>query len=82
MTPSIASRFVAGESPEAALNLAQSVNDAAIGVILNLLGEHYDDPELATADADSYIHLISEVEGRDLTACFCKTVPDWDRSLG
>ena len=69
MIPPIASRFVAGESSEAALDHAQSVNDDDIGVILNLLGEHYDDPELAKADTDSYIDLISGIEKRDLTAC-------------
>jgi proline dehydrogenase len=69
MIPPIASRFVAGESPEAALDHAQSVNDDNIGVILNLLGEHYDDSKLATADADTYIDLISEIDGRELTAC-------------
>jgi proline dehydrogenase len=69
MIPPIASRFVAGESAEAALDHAQSVNDDNIGVILNLLGEHYDDPELAMADAETYIDLVSEMGGRDLTAC-------------
>ncbi|MGM0718051.1 MAG: proline dehydrogenase family protein, partial [Halobacteriota archaeon] len=69
MIPPIASRFVAGESPEAALEHARSVNDDDIGVILNLLGEHYNDPELATADTETYINLVSKMDGRDLTAC-------------
>jgi len=68
MIPPIASRFVAGESSEAALDHVQSIDDD-IGVILNLLGEHDDDPELAKADADSYIDLISEMGNRDLAAC-------------
>lgn len=69
MIPPIANQFVAGESSEAALEHAQSVNDDGIGVILNQLGEHYDDPELAKSDADTYIDLISEMGTRDLTAC-------------
>lgn len=69
MIPPIASRFVAGESPESALNHTQSMNDDDIGVILNHLGEHYDEADLARNDTTSYIDLISEMASRDITAC-------------
>ena len=69
MIPPIASRFVAGESPESALDHTQSMNDDDIGVILNLLGEHYDDADLARADATAYVDLITEMASRDVTAC-------------
>jgi len=69
MLPPVASKFIAGESPEAALNHTQSMNQDEIGVILNLLGEHYDDPEPAKADANTYIDLISEIDRQDLMAC-------------
>lgn len=45
------------------------MNDDDVGVILNLLGEHYDEPEPAKADADAYIDLVSEIEDHDYTAC-------------
>ncbi|ELZ11786.1 proline dehydrogenase [Natrinema thermotolerans DSM 11552] len=37
-----------------------------MGGILNLLGEHYDDPEPAAEDADAYCHLVSELASRGL----------------
>lgn len=69
MIPPIASRFVAGESPESALDHTQSMNDDDVGVILNLLGEHYDETDPARSDATSYVNLISEMAARDITAC-------------
>jgi len=69
MIPPIANRFVAGESSETALNHTRLMNDDDVGVILNLLGEHYDEPEPAKADADAYIDLVSEIDDNDYTAC-------------
>jgi len=66
MIPPIARRFVAGETAAAALDHARSVNADGIGVILNLLGEHYDDPAAADADAEAYRRLIEDVGDTDL----------------
>jgi proline dehydrogenase len=69
MIPPIANRFVAGETAETAFEHAQSINDDGIGVILNLLGEHYEAAEPARADADAYLDLVSMVASRQFTAC-------------
>ncbi|OYR55669.1 proline dehydrogenase family protein [Halorubrum halodurans] len=69
MIPPIARRFVAGESVPEALDHARARNEEGIGVILNLLGEHYDDPADARADADAYRRLLDDLAGTDLDAC-------------
>ncbi|WP_290812914.1 proline dehydrogenase family protein [Halovivax sp.] len=69
MLPPIARRFVAGESPAAALEHARELNERDVAVILNLLGEHYDDPEPAEADAAAYRQLIDDIADADLDAC-------------
>lgn len=69
MLPPLASRFVAGESPPAALDHVRDVNDNGVGVILNLLGEHYSDPADARADAEAYCSLLDELGRTDLKAC-------------
>lgn len=69
MIPPIANRFVAGESTVAALAHTSEVNDDDIGVLLNLLGEHYETAEPAREDADAYLDLISELHATDLKAC-------------
>jgi len=69
MIPPIANRFVAGESPEAAFDHTESMNDDDIGLILNLLGEHYETARPARDDADAYLELVEETAARDVTAC-------------
>jgi len=69
MIPPIANNFVAGESPAAALDHVRAMNADDVNVILNLLGEHYDDPEPAKEDAATYRRLLTEVAGTDLDAC-------------
>lgn len=69
MLPPIASRFVAGESPAAALDHARDLNDRDVSVILNRLGEHYGDREPAEADAAAYHDLVEELANSDLDAC-------------
>ncbi|AGB33351.1 proline dehydrogenase [Natrinema pellirubrum DSM 15624] len=66
MIPPIASRFVAGTTASGALDHVSECNEAGMGGILNLLGEHYDDPEPAAEDADAYCHLVSELASRGL----------------
>ncbi|WP_435194411.1 proline dehydrogenase family protein [Natronomonas sp. EA1] len=69
MIPPIANNFVAGESPEAALDHVERLNAQGIKGILNLLGEHYDERPPADADADEYLTLIDGIVERDLDAC-------------
>jgi proline dehydrogenase len=66
MIPPPASRFVAGESAATALEHARRLNDDSVGAILNLLGEHYEDSEQATADARAYCRLLDDIAGTDL----------------
>ena len=67
--PPIASRFVAGESPATALEHARSANEDGVGVILNLLGEHYGERDPAEADASAYVDLIEDIADSGLDAC-------------
>lgn len=69
MIPPIASNFVAGESPAAALEHARAMNEDDVRVILNLLGEHYDDPEPAAADAATYRRLVDDIAVNDVDVC-------------
>jgi proline dehydrogenase len=69
MIPPIASRFVAGEQPATAFDHTRQTNEDGVSVILNLLGEHYHDPEKAEADTASYEQLIAELGETDLDAC-------------
>lgn len=68
MIPPVASRFVAGETPAEALEHVRRANDAGVGVILNLLGEHYDDRRDADADVAAYERLLADLDGSGLRA--------------
>ncbi|MDB2238905.1 proline dehydrogenase family protein [Halorubrum ezzemoulense] len=69
MIPPVASRFVAGESVPAALDHVRAANEDGVAVILNLLGEHYDDPADARADTDAYLGLLDDIADSGLDAC-------------
>ena len=69
MLPPIADRFVAGESPAMAFEHARRVNADGVGVILNLLGEHYRERDPADRDAATYEALLADVGATDLDAC-------------
>jgi len=69
MIPPIASNFVAGETPAAALDHARRLNDRDVGAILNLLGEHYDNPAPAAADRDAYRDLVEDIAATDGDVC-------------
>jgi proline dehydrogenase len=69
MIPPIASNFVAGETPEAALAHVEALNDRGVSGILNLLGEHYEERPPADADADAYVDLVEQIAERDVDAC-------------
>ncbi|WP_435347939.1 proline dehydrogenase family protein [Haloarchaeobius sp. HRN-SO-5] len=69
MIPPIASRFVAGETPATALQHARELNERDVAVILNLLGEHYDERGPAEADAAAYRQLVADIGDEDVDAC-------------
>ena len=69
MIPPIASNFVAGETPEAALAHVDGLNADGIAGILNLLGEHYDERGPADADTEAYIKLVELIAERETDAC-------------
>ena len=68
MLPPIARRFIAGETPDAALEHARELNRRGISAILNLLGEHYDSLEEAEADATAYRAMVDAIAAADLDA--------------
>jgi proline dehydrogenase len=69
MIPPIASRFVAGETPAEALEHTRLTNAEGVKVILNLLGEHYNDPAPAREDAETYRQLLADIASTQLDAC-------------
>ncbi|WP_280585666.1 proline dehydrogenase family protein [Halorubrum sp. Boch-26] len=69
MIPPIARRFVAGESVPEALDHVRTCNGDGVSVIVNLLGEHYDDPTAARADVDTYLALVDDIADSGLDAC-------------
>jgi proline dehydrogenase len=69
MIPPFASRFLAGETPSAAIDHARDLNEKDIGALLNLLGEHYDDRTAVAADTRSYRSLIADIGEADIEAC-------------
>jgi proline dehydrogenase len=69
MIPPIARRFVAGETPATALEHVRECNDRGVGVLLNRLGEHYEDPTEADDDARAYAALLDDLAGTGLDAC-------------
>ncbi|MDJ1432385.1 proline dehydrogenase family protein [Halostagnicola sp. A-GB9-2] len=69
MIPPIASRFVAGESPPEALEHVQQLNDDGVGAILNLLGEHHDDPDVVADDTDAYCSLVESIAMSGFDVC-------------
>lgn len=69
MIPPIANDFVAGEDAAAALDHARTLNADGVGAILNCLGEHYDDPSTAAADAAAYRDLVDAIADAGLDAC-------------
>ncbi|MFB6255111.1 MAG: proline dehydrogenase family protein, partial [Halobacteriaceae archaeon] len=69
MIPPIARRFVAGETPETALEHTKDINSQGIVGILNLLGEHYHDRQPAKDDLNAYLDLIETIDDENVDAC-------------
>ncbi|MFW6385166.1 MAG: proline dehydrogenase family protein [Halodesulfurarchaeum sp.] len=68
MIPPIADRFVAGETQTAALEHATSLQRDGIGTIVNLLGEHYSNPDSAAEDRETYVTLLERIDDAGLPA--------------
>lgn len=68
MLPPIAGRFVAGETEAEAIAHAEALNERNVGAIVNLLGEHYERPERAAADRDTYRQLARDLSDAGLRA--------------
>jgi len=69
MLPPIASRFVAGETADAALDHAADLEQRGVGAILNRLGEHYADRESADTDVEAYCTLLDRIVDREVRGC-------------
>ena len=69
MIPPVASQFVAGEEPATAFEHTRRVNEDGVGVILNLLGEHYHERAPADADTAAYEQVLADLGETDLDAC-------------
>lgn len=69
MLPPVARRFVAGETEAEALEHARQLREQGVYSILNVLGEHYDEPDPAAEDAAAYRQLVRDIGGTNLGAC-------------
>ncbi|PSQ44762.1 proline dehydrogenase [Halobacteriales archaeon SW_7_68_16] len=61
MIPPVARRFVAGETAAEAVRHVEEIGEMGVGAVVNLLGEHYADPDDAAADRDAYLALIDDL---------------------
>ena len=69
MIPPIANDFVAGETAAEAIQHARELESRGIGTILNLLGEHYEDPADAAADTAVYANVVERLAAVGADAC-------------
>ena len=63
---SVVSRFVAGETLEAALPALEALRRAGLRTTVDVLGESVTSPELAAAAADRYLATLPALAARDL----------------
>ena len=69
MIPPVANDFVAGETAAEAIEHARELERRGIGTILNLLGEHYEDPADAAGDTAVYGNVVERLAAVDADAC-------------
>ncbi|MDX1746434.1 MAG: proline dehydrogenase family protein, partial [Halobacteriales archaeon] len=69
MIPPVANSFVAGETAAEAIEHARELDQRGVGTILNLLGEHYEDPADAAADTAAYVNVVERLATVDADAC-------------
>lgn len=63
-----ASRFVAGETPESALEAIARLNEKGINCTLDHLGEHTSTPEIAVTATEDILLILDEIEKSGLRA--------------
>src|SRR3984885_14660440 len=63
----IVGRYVAGESSEGAVAVAQVLRSAGLLGTLDYLGEDTTDPQRAAATAAQYVHLLGKLAAEGLT---------------
>ena len=62
MTWRVASRFVAGETPESAIEVIKTLNMKGICATLDHLGENITNEDEASNATDEILHILDEVE--------------------
>ena len=62
----VASRFVAGETPEDAIRVIRALNEKGICATLDHLGESVTDPDEARRAAGEIIHILEEINRTDV----------------
>lgn len=68
MIPPVASKFVAGESIDTAVEHVRDLNADDVEGMLNLLGEHHDSRRTAEADAEQYVEVVERIGDEGLDA--------------
>jgi proline dehydrogenase len=64
----LARRFVAGQTLEETLPVARRLNQKGLHVSLDLLGEYVENPDVAVAARDAYLHLVHAIATNGLDA--------------
>lgn len=62
LTWQVASRFVAGESPEAAIEVIKTLNEKGISATLDHLGENITSEEEAQRATDEILYILDEID--------------------
>ncbi|MCB1059166.1 MAG: proline dehydrogenase family protein [Calditrichaeota bacterium] len=66
MVRKVASKYIAGESLDDAMNVVQDLNARGMHATVDVLGEFVSDPQLASRDVESYLKLIDAIADRKL----------------
>ncbi|MCB9357976.1 MAG: proline dehydrogenase family protein [Calditrichaeota bacterium] len=66
MVRKVASKYIAGESLDDAMNVVQNLNARGMHATVDVLGEFVSDPQLASRDVESYLRLIDAIAERKL----------------
>lgn len=64
----VASRFIAGETLEEAMQVIQTLNTAGLNATVDHLGEHTTDAEEARRATEATLEILEEIERRNLRA--------------
>lgn len=66
MVRKVASKYIAGETLDDAMNVVQDLNTRGMHTTVDVLGEFVSDPQLASRDVESYLKLIAAIAERKL----------------